>query len=411
MKHSLIPIFALLASAGPLNASTLVQELFDNISSGNASLNGAGDSAASAGLTGVWTVNGSGLNTANNFNVETTPALPGLPPQQSALGGVWNATNNYNTTIYATRQLANSIDFGVDRVIYFSFRANNSGDTSMGIGLASGPGGSATFIGAGLTWNNAIAIGSTVNESGNAAYTAYGTLDTLNGPYGIRSHEPANQINGGCLIVGRLTIKASGADVIQIKRFMGGDTIPADPANVTWTLTDSFDTSMVATHLLLWMNGVSGSAAGEVDAIRMGTTWLDVTGMSVISDYDAWATLSGLDSGNKGPLQDPDGDGLSNLLEYVLAGAPTVYSPEDAPVRALEGGNLKYYFFRSHRSVTEVTLTFQWSTDLVNWNDVPIGAQSSGEVTVSDNMDNTDLIIVTVPQQPGKMFVRLKATQ
>lgn len=411
MKNRLIPILALLASAGPLHASILVQELFDNISAGNASLNGAGDSAASAGLTGVWAVNGTGLNTANNFNVETSPVLPGLPPQQTALGGVWNSTGNYNTTIYATRPLGTSIDFGVDRVIYFSFRGNNSGDTAMGVGLASGPNGSATFVGAGFSWNNAIAIGSTVNESGNAAYIGYGTLDTLNGPYGIRSHEAANQINGAGLVVGRITIKATGADVIEIKRYAPGDTISANPATVTWTATDSFDTSMVATHLLLWMNGVSGSAAGEVDAIRFGSTWGDVTGTVILTDYDNWATANGLTSGNSAPGLDPDGDGISNLMEYVFNGNPSMYSTSIAPVTNIEGPNLNYYFLRAHRSQPDVTLTFQWSTNLVDWTDIAVGPISDGPVSVSDNMDGTDLVGITIPKQPGKMFVRLKAVK
>jgi len=38
--------------------------------------------------------------------------------------------------------------------------------------------------------------------------------------------------------------------------------------------------------------------------------------------YLVWAAGQGLTSGNNGITQDPDHDGLSNLLEYVLTGNP-----------------------------------------------------------------------------------------
>ncbi|MCW1921780.1 hypothetical protein OKA05_04395 [Luteolibacter arcticus] len=273
-----------LAAATESHATIIVQELFDNAGGGgDQTLNGQGSNASTVGLSGNWLTNGStGIYTASNFDGGTlaVPALPGLPANQGALGGVWNNTGSWNTTIYATRPLAGTIDFGVDQVLYFSVRLDNPLDTAMGIGLASGTAASTStaFVGAGLSWNNATSIGGTFNDARNASFISYGTLGADNGPYSIRAHEAPNSVNGAALIVGRIMISSTVADTIDIKRYGPGTTIDLNPGLVSWTASDSYNTSMVADNLLLWLNGGS-AGGGQVDAIRIGTTWADVTGV------------------------------------------------------------------------------------------------------------------------------------
>lgn len=279
MKPKLIPVLALASFAPVADAGILIQELFDNISTGNASLNGAGSTTSTVGLSGTWATNSStGIFTANNFNVNGS-TLPGLPSSGGANGGVWNNTGSYNTSIYATRPLATSIDFATDRVIYFSVRLANPGDTSMGIGLASGSSTASQFVGAGFSWNNAVPLGSGSNVAGNAAFISHGVLDNTvqNGVYGIRAYESGNPVNTFGLLVGRITIKANGDDEIHIKRYAQNAVIDSDLAGITWTASSTVNSSMLASHLLLWMNG---SGSGELDAIRFGDTWADVTGVT-----------------------------------------------------------------------------------------------------------------------------------
>lgn len=256
----------------------IVQELFDAIAGPppgvDSSLNGKSDTSTSIGMTGNWATNGStGINTASNFNVNG--GLPGPSFTNGDAGGLWNATGSWNTSIYATRALATTISFATDQTLYFSARLYNPGDTSMGIGLASGANGSSEFVGAGFSWNSATAIGGTPNDANNAAYISYGTLDTNAGTYGIRAHEAAGSVNGYGLLVGRITISSTGADLIDIKRYAPGSTIEEDPSLVTWSASDSVNSSMDASHMLLWLNGNGGN--GELDAIHLGQTWFDVT--------------------------------------------------------------------------------------------------------------------------------------
>jgi len=295
MKSKLIPLLALAASASVANADILIQELFDNISSGNATLNGAGSTTTSLGLTGAWATNGStGIYTANNFDVDGA-TLPGLSSNGGAPGGVWNNVGNWGTSVSATRQLTTPISFATDRTIYFSVRLNNPGDSSMGVGLASGSEITSDFVGAGFTWNDAIPIGSSSNIAGNSSFISYGKLDGAqqSGVYGIRAYEPGNPVNGHGLLIGRIKIKATGNDEIDIKRYAPNQAIDNNLSAIVWSAHAEVDSAMSATHLLLWMNGQGG---GELDAIRFGDTWTDVTGVTLASTEQPAMTSAAVSS-------------------------------------------------------------------------------------------------------------------
>ena len=292
MKSKLIPLAAVLATVSAANASILIQELFDGVAA-DSTLNGAADTDTSIGLTGVWTTNVSqDIYTASDFDVDGV-TLPGLPSNDGASGRVlWrNVTNNWDRGIYATRPLTVPIDFGVDRVIYFSVRLNNPGDTGMGVGLASGDAAADSFIGAGFTWNNAQPLSApTSNIAGNSSYISHGVLDGTvdSGVYGIRAYDARNSINTFGLLVGRITINAVGDDVIHIKRYSQNAVIDNNLDAITWSTFSTLDSSMVASHLVLWMNG---AGEGELDAVRFGDTWTDVTGVTLAGEGQP--TLSG----------------------------------------------------------------------------------------------------------------------
>lgn len=279
-------VLAAMASLAP--GSTIVQELFDGIAGpppgSDSTLNGKGDTATSIGMTGTWATNGStGIFTASNFNVDGS-TLPGLPSNAGANGGLWWNGGSWNTDIYATRPLASVISFATSQEIFFSVRLNNGGDTAMGLGLAAGANGSAEFVGAGFHWNGANAIDG--SNTANAAYITSGTLDqnlvgNNDGPYAVRAHEAAGSVNGRGLLVGRITINVAGDDVISIKRYAENAVIDNDLTAITWSASANVNSSMDASHLLLWLNG---SGNGELDAIRVGTTWTDVTGVTLVPE-------------------------------------------------------------------------------------------------------------------------------
>lgn len=281
-KLHLITASALLCAASHASAAVIVQELFDGMSL-NVSIAGQGPSAASTGLTGSWTVNaGNTILTANNFNVQP---LPGLAPQASALGGLWKGgAGDWNTGIWATQALTAPINFGVDATLYFSVRLNNTGDTATGFGFAGGSASSSEFAGVGTHWDNHTDLSG--SQARNSLYSTWGTLDqnlagNNDGPYAMRAHTAEGTVNGRALVVGRLTTSAAGNDVMDLKLYFDGNSIDNNLNTISWSLTDSFNSSMSASHLLLWLNG---SGNGELDAIRVGQTWEDVTGVAAIPE-------------------------------------------------------------------------------------------------------------------------------
>ncbi len=275
-----------LAAAPQLRAAIIVQELFDNMAL-DVTIAGQGDSASSVGLTGTWAQNAGGnvISTANNFNVQP---LPGLPPQQTALGGVWKGGGgDWSTAIWATRPLASAINFNADSTIYFSVRLNNTGDTAVGFGFASGSAASSEFAGVGGHWDNQTDIGG--SQARNSLYSSWGVLNqdlagNNDGPYAMRAHTAEGTLNGRALVVGRIVTSSSGNDTMDLKMYFDGNTIDNDLGAISWSLSDSFNSSMSASHLLLWANGAGN---GELDAIRVGSTWEDVTGVVAIPEPSA----------------------------------------------------------------------------------------------------------------------------
>lgn len=138
------------------------------------------------------------------------------------------------------------------------------------------------------------------------------------------------------------------------------------------------------------------------------------------SGYDSWASSNGLTAGNNGPNQDPDNDGIDNLLEFVLGGLPLVSSTEVLPDLAVDASNFVFTFKRNDDSEAEVALVFQYGSTLAGWTDVAIDADGAPAdangviVSVAEGTpaSNPDGITVTVPRTQavgGKLFGRVVA--
>ncbi len=104
------------------------------------------------------------------------------------------------------------------------------------------------------------------------------------------------------------------------------------------------------------------------------------------------------------PADDPDKDGVSNLLEFVFGTAPkTANAPVATPV-ALQSGHAVITIPR--RIDHLVTLTVEVSGNLVTWNSGPLHtAIVSDEVAALVVRDLTPLS----PANPRR-FIRLKAS-
>ena len=105
----------------------------------------------------------------------------------------------------------------------------------------------------------------------------------------------------------------------------------------------------------------------EILAIRDATPPMTVVG------YVSWTASQGLGQGNDLASEDPDFDGLVNLLEYGLSLSPTApdhRSPiESAILEPVEGQQHLALTFRARKLATDLIYLVQVSDDLSSWSD------------------------------------------
>ena len=170
--------------------------------------------------------------------------------------------------------------------------------------------------------------------------------------------------------------------------------------------------------------GTTPQATGTYGSEASGAEFKDNTrfsgtGMLVVAGggFSAWIKGFGLAAADQDPTDDPDNDGLGNAVEWVLGGNPaTGMDAGKLPRVEVNGGNLTFTFKRDHRSkVTGTSLHIEVGTSLLTWptsyavrNDT---ASSDIGVTVADNGDGTDKVVLTVQQAPDAVkFARLAVT-
>jgi hypothetical protein len=192
------------------------------------------------------------------------------------------------------------------------------------------------------------------------------------------------------------------------------------PAN-----SDNFSVVVASTGF-----SVSGTftnlAAGRVNLTGGASFAVNISATSVVlSDYQAAAGttyaswISGFSVGGQAAANDDfDNDNLDNVVENVLGANPSVYSNGLTQVSAT-AGSFKFRHDQSNTIATDVTKSYQWSTDLVNW--AGSGASLGGTTATISASAITDVaapandvieVTVTVTSGPAtKVFGRLVATK
>ncbi|MCX8496639.1 MAG: hypothetical protein ORN51_10695 [Akkermansiaceae bacterium] len=126
---------------------------------------------------------------------------------------------------------------------------------------------------------------------------------------------------------------------------------------------------------------------------------------STATPFESWiagyTTITA--TADKASAADPDGDGLSNLTEFVLGGNPSVSNPSAGPAAVISGNNLAVSFTRSAASVGNTTAVVQYSTDLSTW--------LATDVTTPTTSGAQTVNVPTSKASNGKLFTRLKVTQ
>ncbi len=129
------------------------------------------------------------------------------------------------------------------------------------------------------------------------------------------------------------------------------------------------------------------------------------------SPFSIWASnpSQGLTAGvNDAPTDDPDFDGINNLMEFALNGLPTVSSTTILPTLTKPAASWVFAYDRSVASRPAATTQIvEYDDDLTGWTQVTIPLGSAANVTITPQ-GATDRVEVTLPPIGAKGFVRLK---
>ena len=135
--------------------------------------------------------------------------------------------------------------------------------------------------------------------------------------------------------------------------------------------------------------------AGIANAVPPKTSWGE------------WVSTQLKGEGRNGMMQDPDGDGINNLMEYVFGGSPVKADKSpNMPLELVKAGNDEFLQVTiPRRSDHTAKLTVEVSDDLVNWY-----SGSDKTVTVSDTPAGW-VVRDLEPHRPErpKRFIRVKA--
>lgn len=153
--------------------------------------------------------------------------------------------------------------------------------------------------------------------------------------------------------------------------------------------------------------------SGQGRFLRVLVSLTEPVGVEPSGEFDAWRTdVFGADANNdaiSGPLVDPDGDGVANLLEYAFNGDPLTPSSAVMPVQTTTevGGETFMEITFHRRDVDDLVYRVQASDNLTEseaWEEIWVSTENAFS---GDSQTVTD----TVPVSPNNSrFLRVQVT-
>lgn len=351
----------------------------------------------------------------------TCDQLSGLPPSPSFASGpvdyVVTAEDGTTTTTYRVEVIvgpqvafslkelavtadASGLEIMNDGEVVRAYRFGNIGGPTTVRGIVFGQG----------------------NQGGNVLDAAIsGVLNSPHGPWiyeSINDPEFAQLINYSYVGTGDFRISIDGLTVGNTYRLQlvwqnprngivmveglsapefatGADTQPPALLVAEWTAMDR--------TMNLFFDQMAGAASPHFS----GYVLHDLGAGGVSDDYRAWA--DGFGAGfDRDPSADPDGDGMTNLEEYIFGLDPTTGSSSSPVVQVLDRGTGTFVYTRRKPSLSQASIVHEWSDTLAldGWTTF---------VPASETTDGGDPVEVMTVELPAsllglpRLFVRARA--
>lgn len=138
---------------------------------------------------------------------------------------------------------------------------------------------------------------------------------------------------------------------------------------------------------------------------------LDIYNAATVSAYASWAQSFGLVvTGNGAPMADPDNDGISNSIEFLLGSSPISGVAANLPVLSKNANNVEV-LYRRKLSATGAGFVdrVEYSTLLTSGSWLPaVNGESGVAIQVTPVDATTEEVKVTIPVTGTKNFARLR---
>lgn len=121
--------------------------------------------------------------------------------------------------------------------------------------------------------------------------------------------------------------------------------------------------------------------------------------------FSAWIGESGVPEVEQGANDDPDGDGLANLLEYALGLDPALADSEEG-LRIESGPGGQRLVFQRSKSAAVDPITIEIGSSL---GDFAPHSPAPEDITITDQGE-TELVSVVLPGLSGTVFARLRTS-
>ena len=294
------------------------------------------------------------IGQASTFTSTQTLSLGDIASDLKAVfGDSWATDSTIKWGVVGTTKLL-AVGSDPAHTIYASKQGNASTTTPWNTGSSSTLStGDAKIAGMTSAYNGKL---STANSSVGLIQNSIDTA--INGAYA--SYQP-----GGA----NATAAASGLSFALFN--------PTIEASSTSGITDSSAT--LAVYRLV-------PSAIIAPATAVGTFSIDSSGtvtftVATISAFNTWATSHSLSGAKALPTANPSGDGVQNMVKFVLGADPTTGVAQDMPTAVISGANYVYSFPFNSNSTAEYTTAVQYSTDLVTWTTASGGSLSGSTYT------------------------------
>ncbi len=235
------------------------------------------------------------------------------------------------------------------------------------------------------------------NASTRAAINAIRPAAVITAP-NITSNPASVTINSGGTAT--LSVTASGTTP-TFQWYVGASGVTT--SLVSGATSATYTTPMLSSSRTYWVRASNASGSDDSTAATVTVN----PPPPVTNSFSQWRSTYVFPSGKSGPNDDPDGDGIPNLLEFFHGVQPLLANSGQPLVTLRNNAGSLVLIYQRAKNPAGLTVDHQFTDDFILWTDLPdhtLGIATTDQGT-------TEEVTVTLPaNSEPKAYYRVKVT-